>query len=143
MTAIKLKGQIESFVIFLRSMLCMTVGEQMCVCPCVYRVCKCMCACTQIWRRECVCHRSTTGIVACCTRSLVTTQSFSLAPGIHSLLITNIFHWIFSVLTFQILSHFPVFHPETSYPIPASMRVFQHHPPTPTSLPCHFPTMGH
>jgi hypothetical protein len=53
-------------------------------------------------------------------------------------------YWIFNVFTFQILSPFPVspWKPPSHPFFPCSMRVFPH-PPTPTSLPWHAPTLGH
>jgi len=55
------------------------------------------------------------------------------------------FYWIFSLLTFQMLSPFSVSPLETPYhisPPPDSMRVLPQ-PLTPTSSPWHFPTLGH
>jgi hypothetical protein len=60
-----------------------------------------------------------------------------------------IFYWIYSLFTFQMLSPFLVFPPETPYPVLlpfASMRVFLYppiHPPTPASRPRHSPTLEH
>jgi len=62
--------------------------------------------------------------------------AFLLFFPLHFILLAFFFYWIFSLLTFQMLSPFP-FSPLGSPP-PASMRVFSH-PPT-HSLP--FPYMG-
>lgn len=56
----------------------------------------------------------------------------------------NLFYWIFSVLTFQILSPFLVIPPDplTHSSPPDSTRVLPH-PPTHSLLPCHSPIVWH
>jgi hypothetical protein len=60
----------------------------------------------------------------------------------------KIFYWVFSLLTFQMLSPFLVSIQETTIPLPpphthTSMRVFHIHTLTPAFWPLHCPTMGH
>ena len=77
----------------------------------------------------------------CLQSTLNQVQNFDIiAPHL------NDFYWIFYLFTFQMLSTFLVFPPQTLYPIPLPLLLWGYPPthlPTPTSLPSHSPTLGH